>query len=66
MSTAIKLIVDGYAKLNDRSSLEELRVHRHRLAIELRSMKGFDCSHSISQLEDEIAEIEAGLASLSA
>jgi hypothetical protein len=61
MSSAIELIVDGYARLGDRQSLENLRMHRRRLAVDLKSIEGFDCSRSIEQIEEEIAAIEAGL-----
>ncbi|MDN5005648.1 hypothetical protein ACFQZO_32860 [Bradyrhizobium sp. GCM10027634] len=65
MSSAIELIVDGYARLGDRESLESLRMQRRRLAVDLKSMTGFDCRRSIEQIEGDIAAIEAGLASLS-
>lgn len=58
MSSAIELIVDGYARLKDRQSLEDLRMHR-------RARTGFDCRSSIAQVEQDIAAIEAGLESLS-
>ncbi len=64
MSSAIELIVEGYARLGDRRSLEGLRMHRRRLAVDLSSIKGFDCQNSIAQIEMDIATIEAGLASL--
>lgn len=65
MSSAIELIVDGYARLGDRQSLEDLRMHRRRLAVDLKSVKGFDCSRSIEQIEIDIAAIDTGLVSLS-
>jgi len=65
MSSAIELIVDGYARLNDRESLEDLRTHRRRLAIDLKARTGFDCQLSIIQVEQDIAAIEAGLRTLS-
>ncbi|TFW55799.1 hypothetical protein CT676_38495 [Bradyrhizobium sp. MOS001] len=65
MSSAIELIVDGYARLNDRESLEDLRMHRRRLAVDLKARTGFDCGSSISQLEHDIAAIETGLATFS-
>jgi hypothetical protein len=61
MSSAIELIVDGYARLNDHQSLEDLRMHRRRLALDLRATTGFDCGSSIAQLEQDIAAIEAGM-----
>jgi hypothetical protein len=57
--------VDGYARLNDRRSLEDLRMQRRRLAVDLKARTGFDCRSSIVQLEQDIAAIEAGLKTLS-
>ena len=65
MSSAIELIVDGYAGVKDRQSLEELRIHRRRLAGDLKAWAGFDCRLSIAQIEQDIAAIEAGLKTLS-
>src|SRR3954468_22572990 len=59
MSSAIELIVDGYARVKDRQSLEELRIHRRRLAGDLKAWVGFDCRLSIAQIEQDIAAIEA-------
>ena len=61
MSSAIELIVDGYAKVKDRQSLEELRIHRRRLAGDLKAWVGLDCRLSIAQIEQDIEAIEAGL-----
>ncbi|BAL09595.1 hypothetical protein BJ6T_43220 [Bradyrhizobium japonicum USDA 6] len=58
MSSAIELIVDGYARLKDRQSLEDLRMHRRRLAVDLKAREGFDCRSSTAQLEQDIAAIE--------
>ncbi|MCK1331370.1 hypothetical protein ACFKHW_38945 (plasmid) [Bradyrhizobium lupini] len=65
MSSAIELIVDGYARLKDRQSLEDLRMHRRRLAVDLKAKTGFDYGLSIAQIELDIAAIEAGLHTLS-
>ena len=65
MSSAIELIVDGYARLKDRQSLEDLRMQRRRLAVDLKSRTGFDCLSSIAQVEQDIAAKEAGLKTLS-
>ena len=51
MSSAIELIVDGYARVKDRQSLEELRIHRRRLAGDLKAWVGFDCRLSIAQIQ---------------
>jgi hypothetical protein len=66
MSSAIELIVDGYARLKDRQSLENMRMHRRRLAVDLKGRKDyFDYRTSIAQVEADIAAIEAGLQTLS-
>jgi hypothetical protein len=65
MSEAMERIVDAYVKLRNRKALEDMKVHRHRLATELKSLLGvIDVRLSIRQLEDEIAVIDAGLAKL--
>ncbi|WP_370154053.1 hypothetical protein [Bradyrhizobium ottawaense] len=64
MSSAIELIVDGYARLKDRQSLEDLRTHRRRLERDLKARTEFDCRSSIAQIEEDIAAIEAGLQTL--
>ena len=40
MTKAIEGIVDAYVKLGDRRSLEDLRMHRRRLAIDLNGRSG--------------------------
>lgn len=65
MSSAIELIVDGYARLKDRQSLEDLRMHRRRLAVDLKARTGIDCRSSIAQVEQDIAAIEGALQTLS-
>ncbi len=65
LSSAIGLIVDGYARIEDRQSLEDLRMHRRRLAVDLKAREGFDCRSSIALVEQDIAAIEAGLATFS-
>ncbi|MGY8683546.1 hypothetical protein Q2941_38085 [Bradyrhizobium sp. UFLA05-153] len=54
MSKAIELIVEGFTRIRDRQSLEDLRMHRRRLAVDLRSIEGFDCRQSIAQIDDDI------------
>ncbi|MBR0828455.1 hypothetical protein JQ596_23230 [Bradyrhizobium manausense] len=66
MSSAMELIVEGFTRLKDRQSLENLRMHRRRLAVDLKAMKGLDCRSSIAQVDQDIAIIEAGLDALSA
>ena len=65
MSEAMKFIVDGYVKLCARKELDDLKAHRCRLAIELKSLNGpFDLTSSIKQIEREIEVVEQGLARL--
>ena len=63
--TAIRSIVDVYVRYGNRGALNELRAHRGRLLVDLKTLTGpFDVSRPIAELEDEIAIIEAGLAKL--
>jgi hypothetical protein len=61
MSDAIQRIVDAHVRFNNRRALEDLMMHRRRLAIDLKSRTGFDFSLAIRQVDEEIAVIEAGL-----
>jgi hypothetical protein len=61
MSEAIQKIVDVYVGLNNRQALEDLRMHRQRLAMNLEARSGYDFSLPLLQVADEIAVIEAGL-----
>ncbi|RXH37943.1 hypothetical protein [Bradyrhizobium zhanjiangense] len=64
MPSAIVLIVDAYVRLNDRISLDDLRIQRRKLAVDLKARTGFDCRTTIQQIEEDIIVIEAGLARL--
>ena len=61
MPKAIEKIVDTYVRLNDRQKLEDLRIHRQRLAVNFKARTGYDFSLPLLLVEDEIAIIEAGL-----
>ena len=67
MSEAIKLIVDGYLSLQDRSALEELRAHRQRLRKRIQDQPNAGGLGVVSQatrlFDDELRVIEAALAS---
>ena len=65
MSSAIELIVNGLTRLKDRQSLEDLRMHRRRMVIDLKPKTGFDYRLTISHVEQDIAAIETGLNTLS-
>lgn len=66
MSHAIKLIVDGYVRLNDHQALEDVLGHRQQIGKQLkeRPKSSVDLSDSIKQIDEEIAVIEAGLETL--
>lgn len=64
MPSAIEQIVDTYVRLKNRRGLDELMMHRQRLAVDVKSRSGFDFGLPISQIEAEIAVIEEGLGRL--
>ena len=66
MSAAIKSIVDGYVRLQDRNALEELRAHRQKLRrlLEDQPKSWVDVSKSTQLLNEDLQEIEAGLTRL--
>ena len=66
MSKAIEQIVNAYVGLGNRRKLEELLTYRRKLAVDLKMKSGFDFSLLISQVEEEIAAIEAGIERLDA
>jgi hypothetical protein len=61
MTEAIQKIVDAYVRLNNRQALEDLRMHRQRLAMNLKARTGYDLSLPLFQVEHEIAIVETGL-----
>ncbi|MBC9880511.1 hypothetical protein G8O24_24600 [Bradyrhizobium sp. INPA01-394B] len=67
MPSAIEQIVDAYVRLKNRRGLDELMMHRQRLAIDLKSRSGgYDLSLPIDKIDEEIAIIEQGLSRLKA
>jgi hypothetical protein len=64
MPSAIEQIVDRYVRLKNRRGLDELMMHRQRLAVDLKSRSGYDYSLAISQIDAEVAVIEAGISRL--
>ncbi|WP_035972447.1 hypothetical protein [Bradyrhizobium sp. WSM3983] len=67
MPNAIEQIVDAYVRLKNRRGLDELMMHRQRLAVDLKSRSGaYDFSLPIGKIDEEIAIIEAGLSRLAA
>jgi hypothetical protein len=65
MSEAIKLIVDGYLSLKNRSALEDLHAHRQRLRkqLEERTPGGIDAGPTMLLFDEELHVIQAALAS---
>ena len=66
MSKAIEQIVDAYVRLGNRRALEDLRMHRQKLSVDLKGKTGFDYNLPIDQIDQEIAVIEAGIDRLNA
>jgi hypothetical protein len=67
MPNAIEQIVDAYVRLKNRRGLDELMMHRQRLAVDLKSKSGaYDFSLPIGKIDEEIAIIEKGLSRLKA
>ncbi|WOH60184.1 hypothetical protein [Bradyrhizobium sp. BWC-3-1] len=64
MPNAIELIVDGYVRLNNRRALNDLRMQRRKLAVDLKARTDFDVRAAVQQIEEDIIVIEAGLARL--
>lgn len=62
---AREIIVGNYVRLGDSNALNELRVHREKLLLDIIIFKNdaFDTSFVTNVLEAEIAIIDVGLAS---
>lgn len=62
MSEAIKLIVEGYVSLKNRTALEELRSHRQRLRQQLQAQKDvIGVDRATELFDDDLRVIEAAL-----
>ena len=63
MSEAMKLIVEGYLSLKDRSSLEDLRAHRQRLRKQLQDQpKGWvDTGPAMQAFDEDLRVIQAAI-----
>ena len=64
MSRSLELIVEGYVRLNDRDSLNDILSHRQDLLRQLVTVTGVDPRQAIAQVSEEITIIETGLATL--
>lgn len=65
MEMDIERIVDAYVRLNNRRALEDLMMHRQKIAVDLAGRRDHDFSLPLGQLDGEIIVIEAGLQRLS-
>jgi hypothetical protein len=61
MEPAIKRIVETYMRLRNRRAIEDLLIHRRRLAISLKARTGYDFSRPLAQIEEEILIILSAL-----
>jgi len=62
---AIEQIVGTYVRYNNRTALDKLKSHRQKLLFDLKtSSSGFDSSHLIEKIEEEMAAINSGLEKL--
>jgi hypothetical protein len=64
MEPAIKGIIDTYSRLGNRRAIEDMLIHRRRLAADLRGRTGYDFSRPIAEIDGEIAIIETALQKL--
>jgi hypothetical protein len=61
MEPAIKRIVESYVRLSNRGAIEDMLIHRRRLAINLKARHGYDVSRPLAQIDGEIEIILAAL-----
>jgi hypothetical protein len=69
MSNGMRSIVDGYVRMKNRAALEDMRMHRHRLKVNLflhGQERSYNVSSTIQSLDDDLSEIEAGIERLEA
>ena len=67
MSNGIRSIVDTYVRLKNRAVLEEMRMHRHRLKVNLflhGEEQRYNVRPAIRSLVYDLSVIEAGIARL--
>jgi hypothetical protein len=64
MSEAMRTIVDRYVRSRNRGALEEMRMHRHRLKVNLflhGQERNYNVGLTIQSLDGDLAAIEAGI-----
>jgi hypothetical protein len=66
VNSAIELVVAAYVETNQLSALQDMKVHRERLAMSIRDRTDFNFWVLLGQLDDDIREIDAGIRRLRA
>jgi hypothetical protein len=66
VNSAIELVVAAYVETNQLSALQDMKVHRERLAMSVRDRTDFNFGVLLGQLDDDIREIDAGIRRLRA
>lgn len=66
MNSAIELVVAAYVETNQLGALQDMKVHRERLAMSIRDRTDFNFGVLLGQLDDDIREIDAGIRRLRA
>lgn len=61
MKSAIEFVVAAYVEANQMSALQDLKMHRENLASVVRNRADFNFAVLLSQLEDDLREIEDGI-----
>ena len=64
MSEAMRVIVERYVRSKDRGALEDMRMHRHRLKVNLflhGQERSYNVGLTIRSLDGDLAAIDAGI-----
>jgi hypothetical protein len=63
LTQAIEQIIDVYVRYNNRTALDNLKLHRQKLLIDIKARppSAYDWSWITSEIEEEVALINAGL-----
>jgi hypothetical protein len=58
---SFRQIVAAHVRLKNRQALEEMRIHRRRLLVDVQRRTGVDQTQSVLALQEDVKLIEAGL-----
>ena len=63
LSRAIEQIINAYVRYNNRAALDNLKLHRQKMLIDIRARPPSDYDRSLitSDIEEDLALINAGL-----